>query len=260
MRKMQKIAALALCLCLTSACGAEDLLGRLTGGRSEAALNDSGTNTAAQDLPDPSGTDTQTPAEPSAAPAGDAADLSAMTAEQCVADDWPDPGVLPRITLDCPGAASINQALQDQFASVADDPLWELHYLCAKGAGRVLSVVMVQRANEWTMYTPFNLDLATGQALSGRELLALLGVDENELAQQEQAILGEEFTHQFGDRQAETEQTFYDGQYARTTSPDNVELDRLWFGGDGQLYFAGRIYGLAGAEYYEYPLTTGRVF
>lgn len=257
------VLVLALCLCLTSACGAEDLLGRLTGGRSDAALDGSGTDTAGTVLPGTeivSGSATDAAPQPTALPENSGTDFSALPAEQCVQDDWPDPGVLPRITLDCPGAGEINQSIQDAFASVADDPLWELHYLCAKGAGRVLSIVMVQRANDWAMYTPYNLDLTTGQALSGAELLALLGQDENELAQLEQAVLGEEFTHQFGDMKDQTDPEFYDGQYARTTSPDNVELERLWFSGDGQLCFAGRIYGLAGAEYYEYQLSTGRVF
>ena len=252
-RHFAAILLLAVGLCLIAGCGAEDVLDRLTGGRSEAALDASPPDTVQQ--ADPSDTDAQ-PDQP----AGGQADLSALPAEQCVEDAIQDPRVLPRITLDCPGAEAINQAIQDQFYQVSEDPLWELHYEYAKGAGRVLSVVMVKKANDWMEYTPYNLDLVTGQALSGSELLALLGVDENELANLEQAVLGEEFTHQFGDMKAQTDQEFYDGQYGRTVSADNTELDRLWFAGDGQLCFAGRIYGLAGAEYYEYPLSTGLVF
>ena len=138
--------------------------------------------------------------------------------------------------------------------------MWELHYEYAKGAGRVLSVVMVKKIDDWLEYTPFDLDLATGERLSGAELLALLDVDSAELAQLEQSVMGEEFTHQFGRVQDQTDEEFYNGQYERTTSPDNVELEKLWFAADGQLLFAGRIYGLAGAEYYEYPLSTGLVF
>lgn len=258
MRRVISLLALVLCLCLTAACGAEDVLSEMTGGRSDTVLDDSGTDSSepvvlpGEDIESDSATDAQDQDAGS--------DFTALSADQCVTDALADPRVLPRITVDCPGADQINQAIQDEFYQVSEDPMWELHYEYAKGAGRVLSVVMVKKANDWMEYTPYNLDLATGQALSGAELLALLQVDENELANLEQAVLGEEFTHQFGGMKEQTDQTFYDGQYARTTSPDNAELDRLWFAGDGQLCFAGRVYGLAGAEYYEYPLSTGLVF
>lgn len=254
MRRYISMLALVLCLCLAASCGTEDVLSEMTDGRSDAALDDSGT-----DSTEPVVLPGEEIASDSATDAGDQ-DFTALTADQCVADAIADPRVLPRITVDCPGAEAINQAIQDAFYQVSEDPMWELHYEYAKGAGRVLSVVMVKKANDWSEYTPYNLDLATGKALSGAELLDLLDVDKTELAQLEQAILGEEFTHQFGDMQEQTEQDFYDGQYARTTSADNAELEKLWFSGSGQLLFAGRVYGLAGAEYYEYPLSTGLAF
>ena len=172
----------------------------------------------------------------------------------------PEPLTLPRITIDCPGAELINQQIQDTFFSVAEDPLWELDYQCAKGAGHILSIVMKKHANDWMEHTVYHLDMATGQALSTAELLAMLEVDTDELANLEQAILGEEFTHQYGGPEIQQDKEFYEQQYDRTTSPDNVELEKIWFGGDGQLYFAGRIYPLAGPEYSEYQLPTGLVF
>jgi hypothetical protein len=39
-----------------------------------------------------------------------------------------------------------------------------------------------------------------------------------------------------------------------------VETNRLWFGANGQLTFAAKIYSMAGAEYYEYPMATGYSF
>ena len=257
MRKIVSVLAPVLVLCLLAACGTEDVLSDMTGGRSGAALDSSETDAADPVLPgEEIENDSPTDARP--APAGE--DYSALSADECVVDDLPDPRVLPRITLDCPGADAINQAIREEFYPISEDPMWELHYEYAKGAGRVLSVVMVKRANDWMERTPYNLDMATGEELTGAELLDLLGVDRDELAQLEQAVLGEEFTHQFGDMKAQTDQAFYDGQYAKTTSPDNAELEKLWFSGDGQLCFAGRVYGLAGAEYYEYPLSTGLVF
>lgn len=257
MKKNVSVLALVLCLCLLAACGTEDVLSDLTGGRSDAALDSSETDAADPVLPgEEIENDSPTDARPT--PAGE--DYSALTADECVVDDLPDPRVLPRITLDCPGADQINQDIREKFYPVSEDPMCELHYEYAKGAGRVLSVVMVNKVNDWLEHTPYDLDLVTGEILTGPELLDLLGVDQAELTQQEQAVLGEEFTHQFGDMKEQTDQEFYDQQYERTTSPDNVELEKLWFSSDGQLCFAGRIYGLAGAEYYEYPLSTGLVF
>ncbi len=243
MRKLITVAALVLCLSMLASCGTEDVLSDMTGGRSDAALDSSDSDVLGEQAPADTGTD-----------------FTALTADQCVADDLADPGVLPRITLDCPGADEINQIIQDEFRPVSEDPMCQLYYEYAKGAGRVLSVVMVKKIDDWLEFTPFDLDLATGERLSGAALLELLDVDATELAQLEQSVMAEEFVHQFGTAQGQTDEEFYNGQYQRTTSPDNVELNKLWFAADGQLLFAGRIYGLAGAEYYEYPLSTGLVF
>ena len=277
MKRMISILALVLCFCLAASCGTQDLLSQMTGGQSQ-------TDAAAA-----SGTDADDAAAPSAASPADeepatgtdsllpsdaqpqtgistqdltegSTDFSALTAEECVEDAMPEPLTLPRITIDCPGAELINQQIQDTFFSVAEDPLWELDYQCAKGAGHILSIVMKKHANDWMEHTVYHLDMSTGQALSTEELLAMLHVDTDELANLEQAILGEEFTHQYGGPEIQQDREFYEQQYARTTSPDNVELEKIWFGGDGQLYFAGRIYPLAGPEYSEYQLPTGMVF
>ena len=259
MRRFISIFALALCVCLLAACGTEKVLDQMTGGQTAADSSD--TDAGPQAQPEPTPVQVQTDSDTDAQPqTGSGTDFSAMTADECVQDALASPGILPRVTLDCPGAEAINQSIQEKFFSVAEDPMWELHYEYAKGAGRVLSIVMIQRANDWAEHTVYNLDLVTGQALTGAELLALLDVDTNELANLEQAVLGEEFTHQFGGAEVQTDREFYDQQYARTTSADNTELEKLWFSGDGQLCFAGRVYGLAGAEYYEYQLSTGWTF
>ncbi len=243
MRKLITVGSLILCLSMLASCGTEDVLSDMTGGRSDAALDSSDSDVLGEQAPADTGTD-----------------YTALTADQCVTDDLADPGVLPRITLDCPGADEINKIIQDEFRPVSEDPMCQLYYECAKGAGRVLSVVMVKKIDDWLEFTPFDLDLATGERLSGAALLELLDVDATELAQLEQSVMAEEFVHQFGTARNQTDEDFYNGQYRRTTSPDNVELEKLWFAADGQLLFAGRIYGLAGAEYYEYPLSTGLVF
>lgn len=279
MKKKVFALLLALCFCLAAGCSAEQALHDITESlKSEPTAEPLPSAETAEQQPtdaqapaeqpaDDSGTDLYMPGEPGffddspsdAQPGGE--DYTALTAAECVEDAWPSPGVLPRIVLDCPGADEINAQLQDKFAPIADDPACEgLHYECNK-VGQVLTVLMVERwPNDCTYYTPFNLDLASGQTLSGAELLALLGVDAAELANLEQAVMGEEFTHQFGLAEGQQDEDFYTQQYERTTSPDNAETERVWMGGDGQLYFAGRIYGLAGAEYYEYPMGSGLFF
>lgn len=261
MKRFVSILALALCVCLLAGCSVEDAL---TDIRQQIAGGADGDAT-----PSP-----EDPAYGEGAASGDGTisnedlitpdpvpEAVSLAAEEFVEDLWPGEHVLPRITVDCPGAEEINAAIESEFSSIAEDPLWELRYEAAKGAsGRVLSVVMIKSANDWTEYTPYNLDLLTGEALTGPELLALLGQDEAELKNLESALLGEEFTRQFGSGEGISDAEFFEGQRQRTTSLDNTQVDRIWFSGDGTLCFAGRIYGIAGAEYYEYPLSTGLVF
>lgn len=266
MKKSAFILLLALALWALAACGAG------TAQDADSPTDGSAAETAPAAAPEgeDSGTDLILPGDPgyeddSPTDAGDGAgetDWTALAPEDCVEDLAPFTGMVPRIVLDCPGAEQINAQIEQTFAPLADDPECEgVYYLCGKGAGRVLSVVMVQKGpNDTIFYTPYNLDLVTGQALDGAGLLALLEVDADQLANLEQAVLGEEFTHQFGDVQEETDPAFYDEQYQRTTAPENAELERIWLAGDGQLTFVGRIYGLAGAECYEYALGTGMIF
>lgn len=240
---------LCLCLCLLAGCGAD---------RALTPKADPETPAYGEGAADGDGT---IPNEALPTPA-DLPGFASLTVEACVEDLWPGEHVLPRIVLGCPGADEINAAIEKTFTSVAEDPLWELRYEAAKGFGdRVLSLVMIQGGpNDWTEYTPYNLDLLTGQALSGPELLELVGQDEAELRGLESTLLGDEFTRQFGSGEGVADAEFFQGQYERTTAADNARTDKLWFGADGTLYFAGRVYGLAGAEYYEYPLSTGLVF
>lgn len=255
MRKTVLIFLLALCFCLTGACSGVTTQSAPTAAPvaeaepTEAPADDSGTDLyipGEAGYVDDSGTDIPAPESL----------FTDLAAEDCIEDAWPEAGVMPRITLDCPGAESINEKIAEKFTPVADDPMSEgLSYTCYKGAGRVLSIVMEEHwPNDCSFFTCYNLDLATGQELSGRELLALLAVDEASLSDLEQAVMGQEFTRQFGAAEDQADADFYSQQYEKTTSPENVDLDRVWLGDDGQLCFVGRIYPLAGAESYEYPL------
>lgn len=266
---------MAFCLCLLTACGVEEVLDDVlesvqSAGEATAQPEDAQEIGEATAMPEQGSVSSATDAQVESATASDTqqagdvqqpVDLTTLSVEQCVTDAWAYPDVLPHIALDCPGADAINAEIESKFTEIADDPMWELHYEAYKGAERVLSVVMVQKINDSLYYTPYNLDLATGQALTGAELLELLEVDPAELAQMEQAILAEQFVYQFGTAESTmTDEEFYNGQYERTTSAENTDTERVWFGPQGQLYFVGRIYGLAGAEYYEYEMATGLIF
>ena len=104
------------------------------------------------------------------------------------------------------------------------------------------------------------LDLSTGEAISGAELLAFLGLSSGDLADTELRIMGEEFEYQYGAESMGENAAFYDEQYSLTVSPDNTELGRLWLDSEGELNFVAKIYSLAGAEFYEYPMGTGYYF
>lgn len=270
---------LALCLCLAGACEsgqgqsaptAQPLPSSEDTPAPAEDTQEPAEDTSAQAPEDDSGTDLVLPGEPgfvddSGTDIPDApaqTDWTALSADECVEDAWPTEGVIPRIVLDCEGADEINGQIEERFVPLADDPMCQgLSYECSRGVARVLSVLMVERGpNDTVYYTPFNLDLETGQALSGQELLSLLGVDAARLINLEQAVMGEEFTHQFGTAEGQTDPDFFNEQYERTTAPENTETERIWLSDDGQLYFVGRIYGMAGAECYEYPMSSTLLF
>ncbi len=289
MRRFIIILAAALCFLTVTACDPAEILGEIAAQLTETEADitrDEGTpagevqgkvqedgsasdivwdanvpaadesESASDALPAPAETSEQSPA-----PAADeSVGFAALSPEECITDFWPEtPGVLPRIVLDCPGADTINAGIQAQFSDLADDPMWEVHYECCKGSGHILSIVIVRQMNDSAWYTPYNLDLDTGEALDGGALLALLGVDGQALAELETALLGDEFTYQYGGMQA-GDPDFYAQQYARTTDPANTDIENVWFSGDGQLCFLGRIYNMVGAESSEYPIGTGMFF
>lgn len=287
MKRMFWVLALALCFCLTAACGAEDIIDNARDetaeepGAAQAQLqeeeavseaaaeaeddadesDDSDTDlTTAPDESEDSATDTDEAEQADTWEPDETYDFSSWTVEECVEDGWDFEGVLPHITVPCAGADEINAAIESGFTQLAEDPMANVYYECSKGADRVLCVVMICQVESSLEYTVYHLDLATGQRITGQELLALLGVDKSELAGREIAVMSEEFTHLFGTAQDQEDEEYYNEQYALTTAADNTELERVWVGAQGQLYFVGRIYSLTGAESYEYAMDTGMVF
>lgn len=276
------ILALALCLTVTAGCGIEEVLGDVaqkladadTETGQEAALPDENADQALTLDGQPQETDTQSDdAQADTATASDLTteqepvealpeeeqtpvDYTTLSASDCIEEI----DGLPYIMVDCEGADMINRDISLQFAALVDDENCSLHYECYKGASRVLSIVMVEQYNDDRYYTPFNLDLQTGQWLSGQALLELLGLDAQSLGEAELAAMGQEFEYEYGPYQQGSFADFYQEQYEKTVSTSNVETSRIWFGANGQLTFAARIYAMAGAEYYEYPMATGYSF
>ncbi len=215
---------------------------------------------------EPAQTDPETPPETEASasdtpgePDADT-DFTALSLEEIVTDAMEEPEVLPRIALDCPGAQAINGDIAARFSRDASDPEYNVYYEASR-TGDVVSILLVDRTpmNDVVLYGVYNLDLATGLALTGQELLEQLDLTEEYVAAAEVEAMGSLFTEmyfQYGEQMGD----FYQQMYDRTTDPENADTGRVWIGPDGQLRFIGRIYALAGAEYYEYPISLGLYF
>ena len=205
-----------------------------------------GTEASASDIPD-------TPETPDT-------DFTALALEDIVTDAVEEPGVLPRIALDCPGAQAINGDVTAQFSQDAADPEYTVYYEASR-TGDVVSILLVDRTpmNDVILYGVYNLALTTGLALTGEELLEQLDLTEEYVAGLECEKMGKLYTELYF-QLAEQMGDFYQQMYDQTVAPDNADTGRVWIGPDGQLRSIGRIYALAGAEYYEYPISLGLYF
>lgn len=188
------------------------------------------------------------------------ADLAALSLDELVADAEGSNGCLPYITANCDGAAYINDDIDGSFRHLLDEDYANVYYDANKN-DRILSILIAENYDGGnSYYTPYNLDLVTGQYLTGGELLSLINIDADTVRSAELAVMSEEFEHMFGTEPTDDMAVFYQEQRNNTLSDANVELERLWLGYGGELYFTARIYSLAGAEFYEYPMSTGLFF
>ena len=278
MKTIVKLLALLLCLGLLAGCGAQEVLHdiseHLANSQTGDALPDEsellpadGADQTATDSDAEEGPAAEAPASESDAgeqipqsqlpEEGSPVDPAALSLAECVTDADDAGGQLPRIAIDCPGADYINDDIEGTFRYLVDSDYCTLYYTASKN-GPILSVMIAQLYDgDASYYNPYMLDLSTGETLSGAELLSVLGLSSDELAETELRIMGEEFEYEFGSEDLSGDPDFYREQYGRTVSPDNAELDRLWLDDEGELNFVAKIYSLAGAEFYEYPMTTG---
>lgn len=283
MKKALAVIALLLCLGLLAGCGAQavlhDIAEQLVNDRTdESRPGDAEPSSADGAGPAVTATDAaeepvnETPADEAPASESDAGeqvpqsqlpeegspvDFTALSLAECVTDADGAADQLPRIVLDCPGADYINDDVEGTFRYLVDSDYCTLYYTASKN-GPILSVMIAQLYDgDASYFNPYMLDLSTGEVLSGAELLSLLGLSAGELAETELRIMGDEFEYEFGSESFSEDPDFYREQYDRTVSPDNAELDRLWLDDEGELNFVAKIYSLAGAEFYEYPMGTG---
>jgi len=281
MKKMIAVLALLLCLAVLTGCGAQavlhDIAEHLVNAEAEEAsesaespifdgvgLPATGSDAAEEPAPEEpalpaSETDIgeQIPQSQLPEEDGHIVDFSSLSVSECVTDADGAAGQLPRIVLDCPGADYINDDIEGTFRYLVDADYCTLYYDVSKN-GPILSILIAQLYDgDASYYTPYRLDLSTGEAIGGAELLGYLGLNSGDLADTELQIMGEEFEYQYGAESQGENADFYYEQYDMPVSPDTAELNRLWLDGEGELNFVAKIYSLAGAEFYEYPMGTG---
>lgn len=189
-------------------------------------------------------------------------DILTLSIDELVAARDGTDGTLPFILLDCAGAEEINDDIDGRFGYMVGEEYCRLHYEVFKADNdRILSIVVVSDFDDdFKSYMPYVLDLAEGRWLSGNDLLAILAVSPEALQDAELDIMRNEFEYEFGTYREDIDAEFYDEILEKTTSPANAELERIWLGDLGRLMFVARIYGVAGAEFYEYPMSAGYTF
>ena len=280
MKKIITVLALLLCLALMTGCGAQAFLhdvaehlvnnppaesveteDLVTDGESQPATasdaaEEPGTESE-EVFASASDTGEQIPKSQLPEEDGHIVDFSSLSVSECVTDADGAAGQLPRIVLDCPGADYINDDIEGTFRYLVGADYCTLYYDVSKN-GPILSILIAQLYDgNASYYTPYRLDLSTGEAIDGAELLSYLGMSSDELAAAELQIMGEEFEYQYGAQSTGDLADIYAEQYDMTVSPANAELNRLWLDSEGELNFVAKIYSLAGAEFYEYPMGTG---
>ena len=283
MKKILTLLALLLCFAVLTGCGAQavlhDIAEHLVNAEAEeetaesaespvldgvglpATASDAAEEPAAEPIDEIPASETdvgeQIPQSQLPEEDGHIVDFSSLSVAECVTDADGAPGQLPRIVLDCPGADYINDDIEGTFRYLVGADYCTLYYDVSKN-GPILSILIAQLYDgDASYYTPYRLDLSTGAAIGGAELLDYLGLSSGDLADTELRIMGEEFEYQYGAESQGENADFYYEQYDMTVSPDNAELNRLWLDSEGELNFVAKIYSLAGAEFYEYPMGTG---
>lgn len=123
---------------------------------------------------------------------------------------------------------------------------------CGSIRSILIEVIMDADVN---VYAVFNYNSALEEEATGSHILEAACIDEKTLVSRTLSVAAEKFIGLYG---SVSDGDFYDSQLAMTLSPDAYGKHMpLFFDDAGELWFVGRIYSLAGAAYYDYPMPVG---
>ena len=124
--------------------------------------------------------------------------------------------------------------------------------------GEIASILVTAKRAESDIveYHTYNLNVATGARATGADLIAVLGLDEDGFTAAAQQAASDKFEALYSGMEGDE---FYKKQYDKTMSADAFGLTMpMYLDGSGRLCVIARIYALAGAAYYDYPLPISR--
>ncbi len=124
--------------------------------------------------------------------------------------------------------------------------------------GEIASILVTAKRAESDIveYHTYNLNVATGARATGADLIAALGLDEDGFTAAAQQAASDKFEALYSGMEGDE---FYKEQYDKTMSADAFGLTMpMYLDGSGRLCVVARIYALAGAAYYDYPLPISR--
>ena len=124
--------------------------------------------------------------------------------------------------------------------------------------GEIASILVTAKRAESDIveYHTYNLNVATGARATGADLIAVLGLDEDGFTAAAQQAASDKFEALYSGMEGDA---FYKEQYDKTMSADAFGLTMpMYLDGSGRLCVVARIYALAGAAYYDYPLPISR--
>lgn len=174
---------------------------------------------------------------------------------------------VPKINLDGDGIQAVNDAMWEELyekqlrgdggALTAIEGGWspEPYAMDYKWAlnGNVLSIwARASYSNDYGVYSVYNISVSTGQRISDRDLLSLVGVSQASFYANVKQVLSDTFEAQFGSL---PEDEFKAEQRAGNISNSNVQAARPYLDRSGALCAIDTVYSLAGAGEYSQELT-----
>lgn len=175
---------------------------------------------------------------------------------------------IPAFNVDSADAALLNsqiasdcdvyvQEMLDNEAQKASLSVYSLDYEAWLN-GEIASILVTAKRAESDIveYHTYNLNVVTGAKATGADLIAALGLDEDSFTAAAQQAASDQFEALYGGMESDE---FYKEQYDKTMSADAFGLTMpMYLDGSGRLCVIARIYALAGAAYYDYPLPISR--